>query len=205
MNGTNAVERIWMSGGAENIPTTRAISDHSNARWVMLSCIAIAVQVSALSLLGRHWFCGCGTIEFWQGTLDPMQNSQQLTDPYSFLHFGFGCGLFVWLKMIRPQWPLVRRATYAIISSVIWEVMENLPFIIQIFGAEGSGMDYYGDSIANSLGDTAAVLVGFLAASRLPTPVTVSAIVALEIVTFIMIGDSVIAGLFRITTSTSMI
>lgn len=174
-------------------------------RYLYFSCLVVAAQIGVLLLLDRQWFCSCGSIRLWQGTLDPAQNSQQLTDPYSFLHFAFGCGLFLWLKSIRPHWHLARRATYAVASSAIWEIVENLPFMIEIFGTEGSGLQYSGDSIANSLGDTLIVLLGFLVASRLSTRWTVSAMLALELTTFALIGDSMIAGLLRITASSMMV
>ncbi len=174
-------------------------------RYLCFSCLIIAVQIGVLLLLERQWFCSCGSIRLWQGTLDPAQNSQQLTDPYSFLHLAFGCGLFLWLKAIRPHWHLARRATYAVASSAGWEIVENLPFMIDAFGTEGSGLQYFGDSIANSLADTLIVFLGFLLASRLSTRWTVSAMLALELATFTLIGDSMIAGLLRLTASSMMV
>ncbi|MGE7368752.1 DUF2585 family protein [Neorhizobium sp. NPDC001467] len=167
----------------------------------LLSFFIIAVQIAVLLLLDRTWFCTCGYVTLWQGMPDPAQNSQQPIDPYSFMHVAFGSVLFIWLQAIRPTWPIYRRATYAVASSCIWEIAENLPFVIHLFGAQGSGLDYSGDSIVNSVGDTLAVILGFAVASRLPPIVVVSGIVLIEIATFFMIGDSILAGLLRVTTS----
>ncbi|TDK35024.1 DUF2585 family protein [Rhizobium deserti] len=174
-------------------------------RYIFISFVILVLQITVLLLLDRQWFCACGSVRLWQGALDPAQNSQQLTDPYSFLHLAFGCGLFLWLKAIRPQWHLARRATYALASSVLWEIFENLPFIIQIFGTEGSGLRYSGDSIANSFADTVIAILGFLVASRLRTGWTVSAMIGLELATFLLIGDSVVAGMLRIIVSATTI
>jgi hypothetical protein len=187
---------VSRDGAGEHIPYHR---------YIVFSCMILAVQVTVLLLLDRQWFCACGSVRFWQGTLDPAQNSQQLTDAYSFLHLAFGCGLFLWLKAIRPHWHLARRATYAFASSALWEIFENLPFIIQMFGTEGSGLRYSGDSIANSLADTFIAILGFAAASRLPTAWTVSAMIGLEVATFLLIGDGVVAGMLRIITSAARI
>lgn len=167
-------------------------------RYFYLPFLILAGQIGVLLLYGRSWFCTCGSIRIWQGGLDPYQNSQQLTDHYSLLHLAFGVGLFVWLSAIRPHWPLARLLTYAVASSALWEIFENLPFIIQVFVNDGSGLHYSGDSIANSVSDTLCVIVGFLLASRLSTGSAVAAMIFLETLTFVMIGDGVVAGLLRI-------
>jgi len=167
-------------------------------RYLYLPFLFLAGQVSVLLVLDRDWFCSCGSIRLWQGVLDPHQNSQQLADHYSLLHLAFGVGLFVWLSAIRPHWSLARLATYAVASSALWEIFENLPFIIQIFGNDGSSLHYSGDSIVNSLSDTFFVLLGFLLASRLTTGMAVATILSLEMATYVMIGDGVVAGLLRI-------
>lgn len=167
-------------------------------RYLYLPFLFLAGQVGILLLLDRDWFCSCGLIRLWQGVLDPHQNSQQLTDHYSLLHLAFGVGLFVWLSAIRPHWSLARLATYAVASSALWEIFENLPFIIQIFGNDGSSLHYSGDSIVNSLSDTIFVVLGFLLASRLTTGMAVATILSLEMTTYVMIGDGVVAGLLRI-------
>lgn len=167
-------------------------------RYLYLPFLFLAGQVSILLVLDRDWFCSCGSIRLWQGVLDPHQNSQQLTDHYSLLHLAFGVGLFVWLSAIRPHWSLARLATYAVASSALWEIFENLPFIIQIFGNDGSSLHYSGDSIVNSLSDTIFVVLGFLLASRLTTGMAVATILSLEMATYVMIGDGVVAGLLRI-------
>jgi Protein of unknown function (DUF2585). len=167
-------------------------------RYLYLPFLFLAGQVGVLLVLDRDWFCSCGSIRLWQGVLDPHQNSQQLTDHYSLLHLAFGVGLFVWLSAIRPRWSLAHLATYAVASSALWEIFENLPFIIQIFGNDGSSLHYSGDSIVNSLSDTFFVVLGFLLASRLTTGMAVATILSLEMATYVMIGDGVVAGLLRI-------
>ncbi len=171
-----------------------------SSRHFTISFLLICSQIIWLLSLGRNWFCACGSIRLWAG-MDPAQNSQQFFDPYSLLHFAFGCGLFLWLTAVRPHFTLARRAAYAVMSSVLWEMCENLPFVIGLFGTEGTQLAYSGDSIVNSLSDTFSVLIGFAVASRISTPVTVSAILALEVLTFTWIGDSVVAGVLRIVSS----
>jgi hypothetical protein len=169
-------------------------------RHFKISFLLICLQIIWLLSLGRNWFCVCGSIRLWAG-MDPAQNSQQFFDPYSILHFAFGCGLYLWLTAMRPHFTLARRAAYAVMSSVLWEMCENLPFVIGIFATEGTQLAYSGDSVINSLSDTFSVFIGFAVASRISAPVTVSAILALEVLTFTWIGDSVVAGVLRIVSS----
>lgn len=169
-------------------------------RHLTISFLLVCSQIIWLLSLGRNWFCTCGTIRLWAG-IDPGQNSQQLFDPYSLLHFAFGCGLYLWLTSVRPQFTLARRAAYAVMSSVLWEMCENLPFVIGIFGTGGTQLAYSGDSIVNSLSDTFSVIIGFTVASRISTPITVAAILALEVLTLTWIGDSVVAGALRIVSA----
>jgi hypothetical protein len=200
LNGINKGEGEGMSETGAVASRGKANDNTSYRPYVAIACIVL-VQIAVLLLLERQWFCTCGSIRFWQGTLDPAQNSQQLTDPYSFLHFAFGCGLYLWLRAIRPEWHWAKRAAYAVLSSALWETVENLPFVIEIFGTNGSGMHYSGDSIANSLGDTLAVALGFAASSRLPRSLAFCVILAMEVATFALIGDSAIATVVRISVS----
>lgn len=170
----------------------------SSPHQIALCGAILAFQIGVLLVLGRPWTCPCGDVLVWQGALDPVHNSQQLADPYTILHIAFGCGLFLWLTTIRPDWPLARRATYAVASSAIWEIVENLPLVIDLFANDGSSLDYRGDSIVNSVSDTLAVSLGFLISSRLPKSLTLALVVALEGITYLLIQDSILAGILRL-------
>jgi hypothetical protein len=167
---------------------------------ILKIAIFLLVQVAILYMLGRDWSCACGTFRLWQGTLDPAQNSQQLSDPYSLLHMIFGFAVFLWLRLIRPLWSLRKRTLIAVICSAIWEIIENLPFMVRQFGAEGSNLHYFGDSIINSIGDTGFVLLGFLLASRLPGAATLGLAVLAEVAVYLLIGDSISVGAYRLVT-----
>ncbi|MFP5077996.1 DUF2585 family protein [Rhizobium sp. YIM 134829] len=158
----------------------------------------LLLQVSFLVLLGRNWVCSCGEIRLWQGTLDPVHNSQQLADPYTLLHVVFGCVLFLWLSSVRPRWPLGRMVCYAVASSVIWEIIENVPLMVRLFSNEGGSLHYSGDSIGNSLSDTVAVCIGFSVSARLAKSLTAALVIGLECLTFFTIGDSILAGALRL-------
>lgn len=158
----------------------------------------VAVQVGMLALMGRDFGCGCGGAWPWQHTPDPAHNSRHFTDPYAFLHLGFGVMVFVILNAMRPHWPRRDLLLLVVVSSAIWEVVENLPMVIALFGYEpGDPLAYDGDRILNSLGDTTFALAGGAIASRLSLPLSVALVVLIEAMVSLTIHDGYIIALLR--------
>jgi hypothetical protein len=61
-----------------------------------------------------------------------------------------------------------------------WEIFENTDFTINRYRSVTISLDYYGDSVLNSVCDMLMMALGFFAASRLPVWVTVALVVGLE-------------------------
>jgi hypothetical protein len=170
----------------------------SSVSWRLNILIATGIILSAAVLLfwmGRVPVCECGTVRFWSGDISSNQNSQQFSDPYTFTHFLHGVLLYAVLWFFFRDTPAPTRLIWAIAFEAAWEVLENTDFIIDRYREATISLDYYGDSILNSVTDILATIVGFLLAWRLPVRMTVTGAIALDLVLLLLIRDSLVLNI----------
>ena len=140
--------------------------------------------------MGRVAICRCGYVKLWHGAVNSAETSQQITDWYTFSHLIHGIGFYALLWLVARRASVGTRFLAAVLLEASWEVFENTPFVIERYRAATIALDYYGDSLVNSVSDIAAMMSGFFIARRLPVWASVALVVSLEVFAVLVIRDN---------------
>ena len=111
-------------------------------------------------------------------------------DWYSFSHIINGF-IFYWiLWKVGGKWSVGLRLLLALFVETGWELFENTDFIINRYREVTISLDYYGDSIINSVFDVLFMIFGFYLARKLPVWATISLIILMELFVGYWIRDN---------------
>lgn len=161
----------------------------SNQHYCLIGLGILIATALILYAMGRVLICTCGYIDLWHPVIDS-GNSQHIADLYTFSHIIHGMAFFALLWLIARKLPLGARAIIALLIEVSWEILENSPIIINRYRTATISLDYYGDSIINSIADILAMLVGFWLARKLPIWATITLIIIMELGVAYFIRDN---------------
>lgn len=163
----------------------------------------VLLTLAILFGMDRPPICECGNVKLWHGAVQSAENSQHLSDWYTFSHiihgflfYGFG----YWLFRKRPEAARLGLALcLAVFIEGFWEILENSPIIINRYREATFAFGYAGDSIVNSMADIGWMTLGFVAARRMPVMGTVTVAVIFELVALYAIRDNLTLNVLMLT------
>jgi Protein of unknown function (DUF2585) len=185
------IDTTLTRGGSHASP--HSLCEHSPRPWwqfALLVAGVVTVTAGVLFSMGRVPICTCGYVKVWHGVVQSSENSQHLTDWYTFSHIIHGFAFYGLAWLLLRRWPVGARLVVATLVEAGWEVLENTPLVINRYREATISLDYYGDSVINSVCDILSMIVGFMLASRLPVWVVIAATIVMEVVVGYFIHDN---------------
>jgi hypothetical protein len=172
----------------------------TESRRFVLAALGVVIAAGMVLLaMGREPICTCGYVKLWHGVVVSSENSQHVSDWYTPSHVIHGVAFYGLLWLVarrrpavsepafahsggrRIEWPLGARLVAATLVESGWEILENTPLIINRYREATIALDYYGDSVLNSICDIGWMMLGFMVASRWPVWATLALVVIAEV------------------------
>jgi hypothetical protein len=176
-------------------PTNNSSFDRNT--WLALALIVVAAVI-ALNIEGRNWWCPAGDLWPWSWDIWTQHNSQHLVDPYSFTHVLHGILEFWILGLLFPRMRPIWRLVIAVFVESSWEVAENSNYVIERYREETISLNYFGDSILNSISDIICCATGFAVAQKLRFWWSLALFIMTEAVLVVWIHDSLIINIIML-------
>jgi hypothetical protein len=179
----------------------RASSDFSRAYALPLavSVVLTGLMAIVLRLLGRVWWCKLGDYSLYVNEAwNSSHTSQHFLDPYAFTHILHGVLLFWLTGLLFSRMSIPWRSVIATVGETGWEVFENTNWIIEKYRENTASLDYFGDSVMNSVGDVLACAAGFWIAVKFGWWRSLAFFVVVEVVLILWIRDSLLLNILML-------
>lgn len=164
----------------------------------LIIAATIAGAAGILLWMGRSPICKCGYVKLWEGAVNSSGNSQHIADWYTPSHLLHGLVFYGLLWLVARRVPFRWRLVIATLVEAGWEIAENTNAVIERYRAVTISLDYYGDSVLNSVSDITTMMIGFWLARVLPVWASIALFVAVEVLTAFVIRDGLLLNVLML-------
>lgn len=156
--------------------------------YLITAAVVLAAAVWLL-WIGREPICKCGFVKLWHGETMTSENSQHIADWYTPSHLLHGLLFYGVLWLVARRLAFGWRLALATLVESAWEIAENSDAIIERYRSVTISLDYYGDSVLNSVADILTMVLGFFLARLIPVWASAALIIGFEALTIFLIRD----------------
>lgn len=166
-------DRASLAPHAMPSQATRLLSKHDPGQsfppalktLLLTAATMLFLTAVLLRFVGQDVWCDCGRLSFWEGDIWSSHNSQHPVDPYFFSHVLHGVLFCGCLSLLPKSCSHSLRFTLAVALECGWELLENSSLVIERYRTATLALDYYGDSVTNSMFDILACMLGYVFAA----------------------------------------
>lgn len=155
--------------------------------WITFGVLIATAAI--LLWMGRLPMCKCGYIKLIHLETMSSENSQHMMDWYTPSHLLHGFIFYFVLWLFARRIDIGWRLAIATVIEAAWEILENTDAVINRYREVTIALDYFGDSVLNSVCDILAMWIGFWLSRRLPIWVSVAIVIIAEVVVMSAIRD----------------